>query len=218
MPRKKIALLRGAKHSSVEMLTYAPLAKDFDIETILSKPHKTDLSEIPEGIVIKEYLSPATTLEKVGFDLQYLVGAEKKLQKYDLVHSFELANMATLQAVKAKKLNPKLKVTATVWENIPFNHEKYKLQRKMKSEAIQFVDHFLAITERAKFALEVEGVDPEKISIVPVGIDTDKFSSQPKDQALMNELGLKESDRVLLTIARAVWEKGVWDLLIGSKE
>ncbi|MBU1118718.1 glycosyltransferase [Patescibacteria group bacterium] len=213
--KKRIAIVRGTKLSKVECQTYEPLLDAFVIDGIVAKPNSVDFSS-ELSIGIKEFFSPSYFFEKLGFDVQYLLGASTGLSNYDLVLTPELSSVSTWHGMKAKEKNPKMIIATLVWENIPFVHENYSIQKKIKKRALKEVDHFIAVTKRAEFALRKEGVSKDKISVIPVGIDVKRFIPQGKDTALMSKYELAESDFVILTSARNVWEKGIQDIIIGS--
>ena len=87
----------------------------------------------------------------------------------------------------------------------------------MKDKVKQNADAFIAITERAKQALLLEGVQKEKIHVIPVGVDLDRFRPRRKNKALLSNLGLKEDDFVVLFIGRLTWAKGIYDLIYTAK-
>ena len=74
------------------------------------------------------------------------------------------------------------------------------------------------MTERAKEALVLEGVDPARTTVIPMGIDTDRF--RPDDtfrDSCRKELGISRDERVVLFTGRMVWEKGVYDFMHAAK-
>jgi colanic acid/amylovoran biosynthesis glycosyltransferase len=90
--------------------------------------------------------------------------------------------------------------------------------KKIKPFVHKAADHFLAITNRAKEALIIEGVPESNISVVNYGIDLKRFFPQPKNERLMSELTLHPDDVVILFIGRFVWEKGVFEILYALKK
>lgn len=153
-----------------------------------------------------------------------MFGLEKKLAPYDVVHTGEIFNYYTYQSVLAKKINKKLKVVATVWENSfgrfdynywpgfksPPNFWLRKI-RHIISENARGVDMFLPTTSDAAELLEYYGVSENRIKIVTPGI-----IPLPQDaQGVLpdNLLGKK----LFLMVNRLVKEKGVYDVLYGWK-
>ena len=73
----------------------------------------------------------------------------------------------------ADKIRLKKKLVLTVWENIPFaSYRTFKGltdNKKIVDYVRDHTDVFIAITERAKIALQIEGVPEERIRTIPVG-------------------------------------------------
>jgi hypothetical protein len=117
------------------------------------------------------------------------------------------------QAVNAKRKG-NAKVVCLEWENIPFNYEEYDEVRKIKEHVRNGADHFIAVTERAKEALILEGVAEERIDVIPMGIDLGKFRPEREGiSQVREEMGISAEERVILSVGRMVWEKGVYDFI-----
>jgi glycosyltransferase involved in cell wall biosynthesis len=145
------------------------------------------------------------------------IGLENFLANFDIIHTAEIIHYYTYQAVKAKMRNKKLKLVTTVWENIPFVHDRVRIYRRIKGKVLPYIDHYLAVTEKTKCALILEGVEAQKISVLPMGVDLTKFYPSPKDSALIKEFNLKEDDFIILSIGRVVWEKGFYDIVHAAR-
>ena len=68
------------------------------------------------------------------------------------------------------------------------------------------VDHFQAITERARLHLRIAGVPDERITTLPLGIDMERFSPAEGPR--------REGPLRVLTVSRLEVAKGVEDLVI----
>jgi alpha-maltose-1-phosphate synthase len=99
------------------------------------------------------------------------------------------------------------------WENIAFNPEviPYPKIRKYNHEHAR---HFVAITKKAKDALVLEGVAHDRISVVPAGLDCEKFRPMERNEQIVNKLGISEDSIKILFVGRLVPEKGIFKLLI----
>ncbi|MBU1166823.1 glycosyltransferase family 4 protein [Patescibacteria group bacterium] len=224
--KKKLAIVRGSNLNKWEMQNYENLTRFFDVTAFSASNSFFDTSGIM--LKIKELPSPekafcripgAISLSKAASGSpQMLLGLEAELEDFDLVHTACLESAYTRQCIEAKKDNPKLKVVATIWENIPFTHERFKKQAELKRQNIKGVDLFLAMSKRAAFALEAEGVPKEKIEVFYVGIDVERFSPRKKDTKFMRSLGIEENDFVVTSVARLVYEKGILDVLVAVAE
>jgi glycosyltransferase involved in cell wall biosynthesis len=98
------------------------------------------------------------------------------------------------------------------WENIPHNEEEPPFG-KIKQFAREHAAHFVAVTEKAKEALIIEGVSREKISVLSVGIDCEKFKPGERNEQLFKKHGLSKDSTKILFVGRLVVEKGIFDLL-----
>jgi alpha-maltose-1-phosphate synthase len=134
-----------------------------------------------------------------------IVGLNKLTKDLDIIHSADIWYPFTYQAVKTGK-----PTVATEWENIPFNI-KGNPYTKIQEYNRKHVTHFIAITEKAKAALITEGVNPEKISVIPAGIDCDRF--KPTVKTVTNRFGISDETTKILFVGRLTPEKGIFDLL-----
>ena len=220
-----ITILRGANLNQWEMQNYTPLAKLHSIKAVVAGSGRFNSTNI--GIPVDHSLSPIDLAQKVPGgvlalkfiigDPVYYFGLEKHLAGCDIIHTAETYTAYTAQALKYKKKSPKTKVVATVWENIPFAHERFAPEKKNKEQAIGMVDLFLAMSQKAKQALIAEGVNPAKILVQMPGIDINRFSPQEKDLTILHQHNISSDSKIILTIARNVWEKGIDDLILAVK-
>jgi glycosyltransferase involved in cell wall biosynthesis len=159
---------------------------------------------------------------------------EKELQDKDIIHTAETYTGYSYQAARIRKEQNK-KLVITVWENIPFlsTHlfrgfdgiplvgEGLRSRLTGNDRVVRYVkenaDVLIAVTEHAKAALMVEGVPEEKIRVLPVGVDTERFKPAPADRQVREKLGASEGDFVVLFVGRVVKEKGVYELLQAAK-
>lgn len=132
----------------------------------------------------------------------------KKLTKdLDIIHSADIEFPYTYQAAKTR-----IPTVVTEWENIPFNFEEQPYSR-IKKYNREHVAHFIAITEKAKEALIMEGTNPDRITVIPAGIDCEIFKPTAKDMATVKKLGISQDATKILFVGRFVPEKGIFDLL-----
>jgi glycosyltransferase involved in cell wall biosynthesis len=87
----------------------------------------------------------------------------------DIIYSADVWYPYTYQALKTG-----LPTIVMEWENLPFSYEYFPYSR-IKKYNRKHATHFVAITEKAKDALVIEGVDPDRISVLPAGIDCETF-------------------------------------------
>ncbi|MBL7159892.1 glycosyltransferase family 4 protein [Candidatus Microgenomates bacterium] len=222
----KVAVVRGAFLNQFEMQNFALMAKKHQLTAFSSlKPINDQV-----GFPVIKLLSPMDLLSIIpihqgkriarGFlnrtfiDAHYLLELEKKLQGFDIVHCAETYYHFTQQCLNAKKKGFVKKVVSTVWENIAFNNEGIWGRKKFKRRAIEEIDHFIAVSQGAYKSLISEGCQKEKITIIPVGIDLEKFKAQSE------KLKVKDKDRqiIILFVGRLEKEKGIKELLETFKQ
>lgn len=120
----------------------------------------------------------------------------------DVVHAQELGYWYSAQAARAKRALG-FRLVLTVWETLPFmNAFRNVRTRPYRRAALAACDLFLACTERAAAALELEGADPARIRVAAPGVDLSRFTPANPPEGL-----------VLLSAGRLEWEKGHQDVL-----
>lgn len=155
---------------------------------------------------------------------QHMFGLEKKLAHFDIVHAGELFNYYTLQAVRAKKLNSKLRVVANYLDNTfgrfeynywpgfssPPKYWRDKINATIK-ECVKGVDKFLSFTHYSTEVLYSLGVRPEQVEVFyhPTVIED-------RDDHVLERFNLTEGG-FYLVICRMIWEKGIYDILYAWK-
>lgn len=206
----KIFIIRGAFLNPFELQNYSPLKEKFDIAAVSSKHPISDKIDLP----LKKLWSPTDLpnlpfkyplLNRIFTDAHKLFGLEDVIKGADIVHVAETYYGYTNQAVLSKRKGEIKKIVSTVWETIPHNNEGIKGRKKYKKLARENIDHFIAVTNKAKETLIKEGTPPEKISVIRVGIDIRKFSVRKEKR--------NKRDLNILCVARLVPEKGIEDLL-----
>lgn len=102
----------------------------------------------------------------------------------------------------------------TCWENIPFQHERTPHLVERKRRVVAATTAFVAVTPEARTALELEGVPPAEITVIPAAVSLNRFSPRPDDGALRSQAGIADDDEVVLFVGRLIPEKGWEDLLL----
>ncbi|MFM1919523.1 MAG: hypothetical protein RLZZ303_1157 [Candidatus Hydrogenedentota bacterium] len=98
-----------------------------------------------------------------------------RLRGFDALLSWELFTEWTHEALEAKAQNG-VPVNVMVWDNILFNNEDTEAKRATKARAFREADRFLVHTERSRQMLLLEGADPERIQLIPPGVDLHAFA------------------------------------------
>jgi len=102
----------------------------------------------------------------------------------------------------------------TKYQTIPFlrttyNHPKYWIARITEKLTKCFVKQYLANSESVKnFYVENIGVEKEKITVIPNGIDVDFYDNVKIDCNLRRSFGIDDTDFVIICIANLHINKG----------
>lgn len=229
----KIAIIRGPYLNKFEMQNYEPMLDSCDLtayycEEMWRTSESVNDLKIPKkklrslegvmGLQVSKVLRYPFGF--VGYR-HHMIGLEKELKSYGIVHTAETYHAFSYQCIKAKR-SYGTKVVVTCWENIPFFNETPNLRGYVKSNYIKKAvrdeaDMFIAITERAKEALIYEGVPEEKITVIPVGVDLERFKPRPKDEGTLEDLGLDKNDLVVLFVGVLSIYKGTYELVYAAK-
>lgn len=139
-----------------------------------------------------------------------LSNVKEACDRPDIIHGVETYFTMSWQCLQwARKSNAKL--VLTVWENLPGAGERHPLRRSRKRRVIEEADAFIAVTDTTRRVLEAEGAPPERIHVIPMGVDQTRFRPASGPSPLRTRW--KASDEcVVLSIGRWVEEKGVKDL------
>ncbi len=134
------------------------------------------------------------------------LGLAATLRGAQIVHTQELGYWYSMQAARHKR-RLGYKLLTTVWETIPFlGAYRNARTRPYRRAVLAETDLFLAATERARAALMLEGVAPERIRVSPPGVDVGRFRRAP-------DATTAPASHVVLSPGRLVWEKGHQDVL-----
>ena len=210
----RVALIRGSLVGPWELPNY--LIDGVDVEVIASRGGGGDGSS---PLPVRELSSPASLLARLPplasgvVDLtigsvQWLRGLEDALEGFDIAHAGEVFMPMTLQACEARSRGRVRRVVASVMENIPFQPDQNRWVRRRIAESARRVDRFIAMSERARLHLETHGVDPERIVVLPVGTDVERFGPAPEAR--------DDGQFRVLSVARLEQGKGVEDLAIAA--
>jgi len=93
------------------------------------------------------------------------------------------------------------------------------LRRCVEKYAINKSDLVLVLSEFSKNKLIIHhGIDPEKIHVIPGGVDLSKFRYDENKLAYKSRLGLAENNFILFTVRNLVPRMGLENLIYAMKE
>ncbi|MFB6186334.1 MAG: glycosyltransferase family 4 protein [Halobacteriaceae archaeon] len=223
----KIALIEGPylRPSGIKHWEELDKRNGFDIVAFESKPSRYDTSGLdlevrqlywPEGdftiLGYEHFFSRA--LEAAHFPSDYLVGIRKLTEEFDIIHGAENYRTFSLQAAIATR-NTDSKFVFSAGENIPYpRKQRNPLMWEVKKYVNKRADGINTTTPFGKRALIHEGVDPEKVSVIPNCIDTDIF--KPTQDINLSDTAIDEdliNTTNILFVHHLCQQKGVPHLL-----
>jgi glycosyltransferase involved in cell wall biosynthesis len=205
-----VVLLRGAAVNPWELRAWGQLADRFDVSVLVPTNNQYTDADVGVRVVPVDTVlgSLPSAVSRIGANrLDRYRDLRSYLGDADVVHSAEIGSWFGAQAAGLRgELG--FRLVSTVWETLPFlGAYRGAVGRRRRSATLPHVDLFLPTTERARLALELEGVPSERVMVAPPGIDTERFASAHHVQPA------EDGRLVLLTVARLVWEKGIQDVL-----
>lgn len=225
----KLALIKGDGWTEWEGKGWQELEDVLDMTVFINRRTQYDTSRVNiktvglpcsnENFFLKNYF------KYIKGQYKTLFGLEKKLAGFDIAQGLDLYNYYTLQAIRAKKYYPNLKVVVQVFDNMPGRFEynywpgfkmppRYwrKKINNIMAEVVEKADLFLAMTEYSAEMLRFLGVEENRIKVLsPVIIIPEKIAK--KD--LFDKLQLDSNQEMYLAVNRLVKEKGVYELIYG---
>jgi glycosyltransferase involved in cell wall biosynthesis len=145
-------------------------------------------------------------IRRFAGDLDWLSGLEGALEGFDVAHTAELSTPYSWQALRARDRGAVRRVVATVWENIAVPQTANRLVDRRVATVAAGLDRAVAITERARLHLTVAGVPEDRIEVLPMGVDLERFAPV--------ERTVTDGPLRILSVSRLVAEKGVEDLVL----
>ena len=212
----RIAFVRGASLNPWELQNYAGLGDELVAFASRSGNFELDgvsvpVRRLPSTMDALRHL-PALgrgAIMRFGGPPEILFGLERALAGFDIAHVAELDQPYSAQALRARDAGRIRRVVATVWENIPLKAPENPYVERRTATVAAGVDHFVAITERARVHLEMAGVERDRITVQPMGIDLERFT--PRDAPHDDSGPLR-----VLAVNRLVSEKGVEDIVLAA--
>ena len=223
----KIALVRGDSLKEQETRIWKNLGDEFATTAFCAKKNVfAATQDLPvERLPASSDSFFVKNAYKYGLgQYQRLFGLEKKIESFDIAHTVETFMYFTLQAVRAKRLNPRLKVVTSVLDNtfgrfeynywpgfrMPPAYWRNKINAITK-ECLAGVDLFLPVSNySAEFLYEL-GANPKKVQVMYPGLVI-----FPTTDTVLKKYQL-ENQPFYLAVCRSVWEKGVYDILYAWK-
>ena len=146
--------------------------------------------------------------------------------KPDIIHSqCEFSTFGLAKQLANKLARPLVHTYHTVYEDYThyFSPNK-KIGKKSTAVLSRFIcnqtEHVIVPTEKVKSLLLEYGIT-KKISVIPSGIDTEKFNRDNLNEArkiIRNNLGIHPKEKVLLSLGRLAKEKNIDEIISNLSE
>ena len=208
---RRVVVLRGRAANPWDLRPWRELGGDYDVAVLVPDTNAYDTTGLGLEQVPVRTVSSRMPRGRPGAVLTRLVGERyldlaPRLRSADIVHAAELGYWFSWQAARLKR-ELGFRLVLTVWETIP-SRDAYRnvRTRRYAREVLEATDLFLATTERARAALELEGAPPDRIRVAPPGVVVEDFAAARK-------AGASGDRHLLVSPARVVWEKGHQDVL-----
>jgi glycosyltransferase involved in cell wall biosynthesis len=208
--RPRVVVVRGHLATPWELRPWERLADDYDVSYLRTERNDFDTSGIALTAVPVRTLRGRLPRGRIGELVTGVLGdrylkLEAALAGADLVHAEELSFWFAGEASRVKEACG-YRLVQTVWETLPFlDAFRNRHARIFRERVLATTDRFLAATERARDALRLEGVPPERVEVCPPGIDVERFRVALPDPP--------PGEHVILSPGRLVWEKGHQDVI-----
>jgi glycosyltransferase involved in cell wall biosynthesis len=207
MSRPRVVVLRGHNVNVWDLRPFERLTGEYDISVPLTGSNVHRVEGL--GLPIVPARTPRDSLPggRAAGAAAYAVGERylglrELLEGADLVHAAEIGTWFSAQAAKLRDTLG-FKLVLTVWETIAWRDAyRWPRERAYRRAVLPRADLCLAATERARDALLLEGVAPERIEVCPPGIDLERFGAVER-----------ADEGFVLSAGRLVWEKGHQDVL-----
>jgi glycosyltransferase involved in cell wall biosynthesis len=207
----RVLIVRGHLVTPWELVPWEMLPGDFEVRYLRTASNGFDDSTLnlePVPVSALRDRLPRNRIGEVVTGLlrdRYLSNADEAFAWADVVHAEELSFWFAADAARRKTDN-RYRLVQTVWETLPFL-EAYRSRGAgaFRRSVLDQTDLFLAMTERARIALLLEGVPDDRILVSYPGIDVDRFRS-------IEDVAPPDT-HVILSPGRLVWEKGHHDVI-----
>lgn len=221
--RRRVGIVLGSLAHRRFMGTFKALGNDYELLIIASHKCTNYGGENNESLSTCTLISLRDIIRhipkirhKIGWGTdQYLFGLDKALDEVDVVLAHSATAGFTHQAALHCERTGKPLIIQEV-ENIPFRDLGRSLYQK-RIHALSIAKRIVAVTERTKSCLIMEGVASDKLRLLPYGTDMDLFHPGARNAGMREKLGLTADQTVVLFAGNIEWTKGIFDIVHAAK-
>lgn len=228
----RIALIRGPYLRPNGVLPWEYVHNNFDdMETVAfeSNPPRFDTSVLNMPVRRVHWIDGklnlfgadyffSKVLSKAKLPSDILLGIGKIAKDFDVVHTSENFNFFSFQSALWSKVRHK-KFVFSAGENIPYPlSQRNFITWQVKKFVNNTASAITTTTPLGKKALIHEGVDQNKIEVIPNALDFEYFEKGPKDSSKANLPEELEGTFNLLFVGGLSEQKGTYYLLRAFRE
>ena len=216
--KKIIHIIQSLENGGCEnmLLRTLPLLQDFEHKIITLKTF---------GELTPKFVSAGIAVETIHCRGFFDISGIRRLQKTvkeenpdiiitylfhaDMLGRLFLRSFLSFRA-RPRRINSARNLTPVIpFLRTTYNHPKYLTARILEWLTRPLVKQYLANSEAVKdFYVSHIGVRPEKITVIPNGIDVEYFDSIASDPKLKKSLGIDQNDFVIICVANLHPNKG----------
>ena len=146
-------------------------------------------------------------------------------EHFDIIHAHSpaLCGLAAAQVARSRSI-PFVYEVRAFWEDGAGDRNKtgrksirYRASRRLETHVLRKADAIVGIAAPLLDDLRDRGISASKLFHVPNGVDTSRFSPQPRDAALAANLGLKEGHTLGFVGTFFPWEGIAWMVRAASE-
>jgi glycosyltransferase involved in cell wall biosynthesis len=213
----RVAIVRGPFLNPYELAPYRALQPEFELFAVAARRCFTESDAT--GLEVRRLRCPETEISVrrgkllnmapwflgLGYSM---LGLRHAVADADVIHTAETYFGFSLQSAHAaSKLGRALVVT--VKETIPDVEKVHPLRRhgreaSVKAEVDAATTLYLPISGAAATSLEMEGVDPKRMRVVPPAVDVERFRPGARPPGEPTEI---------LFVGPALWRKGILEAI-----
>jgi len=185
------------------LLRTLPLLKSVENEVLVLSKHGDLAESFAQAGIRVHVLSQKNLMDIVAY-----VRLAKKIKtiKPDLIITYllhaDIVGRIIIQIISKIPVIPFLRTN--------YNHPRYRLARWFEQLTKVFVKEYLANSEAVKkYYVDAYRIKPEKITVIPNGIDVEKFNkTNSEKEAIGKKLGIGAEKRVIVCVANFSKNKG----------
>ena len=180
----RVALVRGPNLNPWELANFEPIDG-----VVAFGSRRGAFAEQRLAMPVRRLPSPADAVARLpalgraavarfGGNIDHLLGLEHAVRGFDIVHTAELATGYSSQAVRARAARRLPPGRGHGVGEHPAARAGEPARRASRRGVAAGLDHCVAISEDARLHLELAGVPSERIDVLPMGVDVERFATR----------------------------------------